>query len=221
VSSKVLSATTLGLTSHLVEVEADTHPGMYVFSIVGLPDATVKESKDRVNAAIKNCGFKPPHMCGHVTVNLAPADIQKIGPLYDLPIALGFLLATKQIDFDADSKLFVGELSLDGKIRAVNGVLPIAMMAKEKNIGEIFVPLENASEAGIVKNLHVIPVKNFKNLVSHLLGEKKIAPHPEQDLEKFFDTQSCQFDMAHVKGQEHAKRALEIAAAGAHNVLML
>jgi magnesium chelatase family protein len=219
-SSKVLSATTLGLSSHLVEVEADTHSGLHAFTIVGLPDAAVKEAKDRVDAAIKNSGFRPPHRCGRVTVNLAPADIRKEGPLYDLPIALGFLAATKQVKADTSNKLFVGELSLDGKIRPVNGILPIAIMAKERNISEMIVPRENAKEASIVKDLKIIPSGNLKELILHLLGEKIISPEPPQDLTELFAPQKYSADMAYVKGQEYAKRALEVAAAGGHNIIL-
>ncbi len=219
-SSKILSAATVGLTSLPVEVEADTHSGLHTFSIVGLPDTAVKEAKDRVDAAIKNSGFRPPHRCGHITINLAPADIKKEGPLYDLPIALGFLLATKQIRSKIENRMFVGELSLDGNIRPVNGVLPIAIMAKENNISELVVPSINAKEAAIVEGLSVIPAGNLQQLTAHLLEEKKIKPEPRQDMAEVFAPQKYLADMAYIKGQEHAKRALEIAAAGGHNVLL-
>jgi len=219
-SSKIFSAATIGLASHLVEVEADLHAGTHIFSIVGLPDAAVKESKDRVDSAIKNSGFRPPHRCGHITVNLAPADIRKEGPLYDLPIALGFLAASRQLRAEIANRLFVGELSLNGNIRPVNGVLPIAIMAKEKNISEIIVPAANAQEAAIVEGLTVIPANNLKEIVAHLTGEKKTKPEPAQDLAEIFAPQEYSADMAYIKGQEYAKRALEIAAAGGHNVLL-
>jgi len=219
--SKILSAATIGLKSELVEVEVDTvSAGLHQFNIVGLPDAAVKESRDRVSSAIRNSKFKPPHQSGRVTINLAPADLKKEGPVYDLPMALGFLLTTRQITFDYQNKLFLGELSLDGKIRPVKGVLPMAILARDLGISEIYVPKENAPEASVIEEISVIPVSNFLDLIAHLLGKNRIAPTPKTDLEKFFSEDENILDMSFIRGQEHAKRALEIAAAGGHNVIL-
>ncbi|MDX9855550.1 MAG: YifB family Mg chelatase-like AAA ATPase [Parcubacteria group bacterium] len=220
-SSKVFSAATVGLDSETVEVEVDIlSQGLHNFTIVGLPDASIKESRDRASSAVKNSGFKAPHRCGRITVNLAPADLPKNSPIYDVPIALGFLLASRQLSFDVEKKIFLGELSLDGKARPIQGVLPIALMAKEKGFQEIYVPKENAREASVVDGLKIIPIGNLYDLAAHLTNVQKIDSYPQADKESLFESRFHPVDMSHIKGQEHAKRALEIAAAGGHNVIM-
>lgn len=206
-----------GIDSFLVEVEADVSKGIPAFDIVGLPDASVKESKDRVRSALKNCGFTFPTV--RITINLAPADIKKEGPVYDLPILVSLLKATNQISKKLDDCAFVGELSLSGEVRKVNGVLPMAIKAANAGIKKLFVPYDNAIEGAVVKGIEIYPVKTVFDLVDYLKGIKEIEP-TIYDYDGVNDI-SQTLDFCQVKGQYEAKRALEIAAAGGHNVLLI
>jgi magnesium chelatase family protein len=216
---KINSAAVLGLESYQIEVEVDSSKRLPGQSIVGLPDAAVKESRDRVRAAIENSGFQFPP--GYFTINLAPADTKKEGPLYDLPIALGILSVSDQISGTAPERVVVlGELSLDGSVRPVNGILSICMSLAGKKI-KILVPKENADEAALVKELEVIPINSLKESVDYLSGQKEIVPH-KIDLDSIFGAEpEYGIDFSDVKGQGHVKRALEISAAGSHNLLMV
>ncbi len=218
--AKVFSGATFGLDGVLVEIEADVLTrGLHQFNVVGLPDAAVKEARDRVSAAIKNTDFKPPHMSGRVTINLAPADLPKSSSTYDLGMALAFLSATKQIGFHPEGKFFIGELALDGRLRRVNGVLSLVLFAKQAGFTEIFVPKENAKEAALVPGMTIFAGERLRDITDHLEGKKLLS----SEAQTIPDTYANPFgkDMAEIKGQEHVKRALEIAAAGGHNVLMI
>jgi magnesium chelatase family protein len=221
--AKVLSSAVVGLDGVLVEVETDILNGLPTFTIVGLPDKAVEESKERVRSALKNTGADIPPK--RITVNLAPGDLPKEGPSFDLPIAISILTASEQIPIKNDeahlsNSIFLGELSLDGSLRHTKGVLPMVLLAKEKKIEHIFIPHANAAEASMIQDVSLYPAKTLKDVFLHLSGVKFIEKLIHTPFDKIEDEELYEFDLKDIKGQEFVKRAVEVAVSGGHNILL-
>ena len=221
--SKIFSAQTVGLVAHIIDVEVDLSRGLHSFSLVGLPSASVDESQDRVSAAIKNSGFTSPKQKNQkIVIALAPAELKKEGSHYDLAIALAYLTACDEIKFDPAGKIFLGELSLDGKLRPIHGTLLLAQAAHRAGFREIFVPAENAREAALVEGIVVYGAHTLTEVIEHLQKEnpKIISAHKRDRASEKTESKEKIVDLSHIKGQGFAKRALEISAAGKHNLAM-
>src|SRR3989344_7553500 len=217
--AKIASAAVIGLDAVPITVEVDiASQGLPAFNIVGLPDKAVEESKERVRSALKNTGAEFPE--GRITVNLAPADIPKIGPAYDLPIALGMLIGSGQIAPDVSDSLFFGELSLDGNLRHTNGILPFVYLAREKKFKSVFIPKANEFEAAVVPGISAYPVESLLELMRFFREAVEIKPVRKISLNTLLEISDAEFDFSEIIGQEHAKRAVEITAAGSHNIFM-
>ncbi|ROL61585.1 ATP-binding protein, partial [Bacteroidetes/Chlorobi group bacterium ChocPot_Mid] len=219
--SLICSASTLGISAFIVEIETHIEKAVPNYFMVGLPDSAVKESKERVMAAIKNSNLNFPSK--RIIINLAPADVRKEGSAFDLPIALGILAAEGDINPDSLNKIIaLGELSLDGSLRNIHGALSIAIESRDKGFEKIILPKQNAEEAALVEDIDVIAVETLTDAVNYLNGTIEIAP-TKVDLNRLFEESQSnyQFNMSDVRGQENVKRALEVAAAGGHNMLML
>jgi magnesium chelatase family protein len=216
---KVHSAAVVGMDAAAIAVEVDVAGSWPGYTIVGLPDAAIQEAKERIRTAWKNTGLDFPNN-SRIIINLAPADVRKEGAGYDLPMAVGMYLASQQLDIPLDDTLFVGELALDGTLRHTNGILPIATFAAARGYKRIFLPFANADEARLVKTLTIYPVKTLNELLLHITGKQSVPPAEPYLHEPDLEQASYDMDMRDVHGQEYAKRAMEIAAAGAHNILL-
>ena len=215
--AKVTSLGVTGLAGYIVQVEADLSGGLPQFNLVGLPDSAVKESSERVRSAIKNLHYEWP--ASRITINLAPADVRKTGPVYDLPVFVGIMAAQCKLPAPGSERAFLGELGLDGTLRPVTGVLPMALAAVQNGVKELFLPAENAAEAAVAEGLTVYPARSAQDVVLHLCGATPLTPATPEGYDE--DGVWLGPDMADVRGQSEARRAMEIAAAGGHNLIMI